>query len=183
MPMILADYLPRKMFYRRLQMPPLQQHPVTDPLEMHRQYWSDGIDLDTVALTFALHRAHDAVMTPGREAFSRHGLTPAEFDVLATLRRSPPPRELTPSEVQSLLVITSGGLTKVMDKLEARGLVARSRHAADQRVRPVKLTASGKRLVEKAMTETMVASTAQVRTALTTKELAQLTALLSKLAP
>ena len=82
-------------------------------------------------------------MAPGREVFARHSLTPAEFDLLATLRRSPPPRELTPSEVQSLLFITSGGLTKVMDKLEARGLVARSRHAADQRVRPVKLTAAG----------------------------------------
>jgi DNA-binding MarR family transcriptional regulator len=181
MPMILADYLSWKIFYRRLQMSRLQQHPVTDPLEMHRQYWSDGIDLDTVALTFALHRAHDAVMAPGREAFSRHGLTPAEFDVLATLRRSPLPRELTPSEIQSMLLITSGGLTKVMDKLEARGLVARFRDDVDQRIRPVKLTSTGKRVVEKAMTEAMAASTDQLHGALTTKEFRQLIALLGKL--
>lgn len=158
------------------------QQPVTDPVEMHRQYWSEGFDLDTVALLFRLQRAHESVMASGREVFARHSLTPAEFDLLATLRRSPPPRQLTPSEVQSLLFITSGGLTKVMDKLEARGLVARSRQAADQRVRPVTLTAAGKRLVEKAMAEAMAASTAQLRGALSAKELAQLTALLGKLA-
>jgi DNA-binding MarR family transcriptional regulator len=181
--MILTDYLPRKIFYRRLQMTHPRQQPVTDPLEMHRQYWSDGIDLNTVALTFALHRAHDAVMKPGREAFARHGLTPAEFDVLATLRRSPVPRELTPSEIQSLLFITSGGLTKVVDKLEARGLVVRFRQAADQRVRPVKLIAPGKRLIEKAMAAIVAASAAQLHGALTTKQLAQLSVLLGKLVP
>lgn len=160
-----------------------RQHAVTDPLAMHRQYWSEGVDLDAVALLLRLQRAHERLMAPGRDVFARHGLTPAEFDVLATLRRSPPPWQLTPSEVQSLLFITSGGLTKVMDKLEARGLVARSRQAADQRVRPVKLTAAGKRLVEKAMAELMAASTAQLRGALKVKEMAQLTALLGKLAP
>lgn len=164
-------------------MPPKPQHPVTDPVEMHRRYWSEGIDLDLVALVLALHRAREAVMAPGRKTWARYGLTPAEFDVLATLRRSPPPRELTPSDIQSLLFITSGGLTKVMNKLEARGLVARSRQAADQRIRPVKLTAAGKRLVEKAMTETMAASTAQLRGALKKNEIAQLTALLGKLVP
>jgi DNA-binding MarR family transcriptional regulator len=160
-----------------------RQQAVADPLEMHRQHWSEDLDLDTIALTFRLHRAHERVMAPGRAVFARHGLTAAELDVLATLRRTPPPRQLTPSEVQSLLLITSGGLTKVMDKLEARGLVERPRHAADQRVRPVKLTAAGKRLVEKAMAEVMAASTAQLREALTEKELVQLTALLGKLAP
>lgn len=161
----------------------IRQQAVTDPLEMHRQYWSEGLDLDAIALTFRLHRAHESILAPGREIFARHGLSPAEFDLLATLRRSPPPRQLTPSEVQSLLLITSGGLTKVMDKLEARGLVERPRHASDQRVRPVKLTVAGKRLVEKAMAEVMAASTARLRGALAPGELEQLTALLGKLAP
>ncbi|MBI5785953.1 MAG: MarR family transcriptional regulator [Rhodocyclales bacterium] len=160
---------------------PKPQHPVTDPVEMHRRYWSEGIDLDVVALVLALHRAREAVMAPGRETWVRHGLTPAEFDVLAALRRSPPPRELTPSDIQSLLFITSGGLTKVMAKLETRGLVSRQRHAADQRVRPVKLTARGKRLVEQAMAELMADSASAIRAALTAREIAALTATLAKL--
>jgi len=163
-------------------MPPKPQHPVTDPLDMHRRYWSEGIDLDIVALVLALHRAREAVMAPGRETWARHGLTPAEFDVLATLRRSPPPWQLTPTEVQSLLFITSGGLTKLMARLEARRLVTRPQHTADQRVRPVRLTAQGKRLVEQAMAELMADSASAVRSALTTGEIVALTATLARLA-
>ena len=149
---------------------------------MHRLHWSEGIDLDTVALVFALHRASEAVMAPGREIWGRHGLTSSEFDVLATLRRSPPPRELTPSEIQHLLFITSGGLSKVMSRLETRGLVSRPPHATDMRVRPVRLTLQGKRLVEKAMAELMAESSAAIRTTFTTTEIACLTATLAKLA-
>jgi DNA-binding MarR family transcriptional regulator len=180
--MILADYLSRKIFYRRLQMTRVPQHPVTDPVEMHQRYWSDNMDLDTVALVFALHRASEAVMAPSREVWTRHDLTPAEFDVLATLRRSPPPRELTPSDIRSLLLVTSGGLTKIMAALEARGLVSRSRSHADQRIRPIRLTPSGKRLVEAAMADVMASSPPRIRNALNARELAKLTELLDKLA-
>ena len=41
-----------------------RQQSVTDPLEMHRQYWSEGFDLNTVALLFGLHRAHEASWRP-----------------------------------------------------------------------------------------------------------------------
>lgn len=159
-----------------------RQQAVTDPLETHRLYWSENLDLDTIALTVRLHRAHERVMAPGREVFARHGLSPAEFDLLATLRRSPPPRQLTPSEIQNLLFITSGGLTKVMSRLETRGLVSRPLHATDQRVRPVRLTLQGKRLVERTMAELMNESSAAIRTALTTTEIAYLTMTLAKLA-
>lgn len=155
----------------------------TDPIEMHRQYWAEGIDLGVTALILTLHRAHEAVLAPGRETWSKHGLTPAEFDVLATLRRTPPPRELTPSDIQGRLAITSGGLTKVMQKLEARGLVARSRDAADQRIRPVRLTAAGKRLVEKAMADLMAGSAATIRAALSKREMRMLTEWLGRLVP
>lgn len=158
------------------------QHPVTDPVEMHRLHWSEGIDLDAVALVFALHRAREAVMAPGRGVWGRHDLTPSEFDVLATLRRSPPPRELTPSEIQNLLFITSGGLSKVMTRLETRGLVSRPPHATDLRVRPVRLTLQGKRLVEKAMAELMAESSAAIHRALTATEIAYLTETLARLA-
>ena len=160
-----------------------RQQTVANPVDMHRRHWSGDLDLDTIELTYCLHRAHEQVMGTGRTALARHGLSEAEFDVLATLRRSPPPRQLTPSEVGAQLLITSGGLTKVMDKLAARGLVDRPRHGADQRIRPVKLTAAGKRLVERAMQDVMAASTAGVRGALTARELKQLTTLLGKLTP
>lgn len=154
----------------------------TDAIELHRRFWSEGIDLEVTALILTLHRAHEAVLAPGRQIWSKHGLTPAEFDVLATLRRSPPPRELTPSDIQERLAITSGGLTKVMGKLEERGLVSRSRDTADQRVRPARLTAAGKRLVEKAMAQLTADSAASVRASLRPGEIAALTDTLARLA-
>lgn len=152
------------------------------PMEMHRLFWSESLDMDVLALVVALHRAHEATLAPARRIWARHGLSAAEFDVLATLRRSPPPRELTPSEIQDALVITSGGLTKVMQKLESRGLVRRSRDEGDQRVRPIRLMAPGRRLVEKAMAEVMAVSTASLRSAMSEKTMQALVRQLERIA-
>lgn len=57
-----------------------------------------------------------------------------------------PPHELTPSQLQDSVMITSGGLTKVMQQLEARNLVTRTLQQGGQRISPVRLTQSGKRV-------------------------------------
>ena len=148
---------------------------------LHRRYWTEGVDLEVAAAIMALHRADDALRERAGVVWARHGLTPAEFDVLSTLRRSPPPRQLTPSEIQGAMLITSGGLTKAMASLEAKGLVSRSRSDVDQRVRPVKLCVAGKRLAERVMAELTAATAELVRSQLQPKELSQLTQLLDKL--
>ncbi|MDO9008935.1 MAG: MarR family transcriptional regulator [Thiobacillus sp.] len=102
--------------------------------------------------------------------------------MLATLRNAPAPHELTPTQLQDSLLITSGGLTKVMLQLETRNLVIRSRHQTDQRVKPIKLTPAGKRLVEKAMRELAATSSAWVRSILEANEISLLTGMLRKLA-
>ncbi len=79
-------------------------------------------------------------------------------------------------------MITSGGLTKVMRQLESRNLVARTQQQADQRIKPVRLTQSGKRLVEKVMAELAARSGAWVHGLLDAKEISVLTDLLRKLA-
>jgi len=152
------------------------------PMEMHRMFWSESLDMDVLALVVALHRAYESTATPAREIWARHGLTSAEFDVLATLRRSPPPRELTPPKIQEALLITSGGLTKVMQKLELRGFVRRSRDEGDQRIRPVRLTPVGRRLVEKAMAEVMAASTMGIRQTMSERSMRTLVRQLERIA-
>ena len=44
--------------------------------------------------------------------FAEHELTGADFDVLATLRRSGAPYRLTPGELSRSTMVTSGGMTK-----------------------------------------------------------------------
>jgi DNA-binding MarR family transcriptional regulator len=131
-------------------------------------------------LLLKLHLAEESAFGLARAIWARHGLTPAEFDVLVTLRNAPPPHELTPSDLQAALVITSGGLTKVMGQLEARGLVQRPRQEGDQRVKPVRLTVAGQTLVEQAMLELAAESGTWLRAILNPEEIAALSGLLGK---
>jgi DNA-binding MarR family transcriptional regulator len=85
--------------------------------------------------------------------FAAHDLTAGEFDVLAALRRSGPSHRLTPSELSRALIVTSGGLTRRLHALEARGLIDREPDPDDGRSTPVVLTDSGTRLVEAVLTE------------------------------
>lgn len=149
---------------------------------MRRHEWSESHAPRTMPLMLNLHRAQALAFSRARALWARHGLTPAEFDVLATLRNAPLPHELTPSQLQASVMITSGGLTKVMRQLEARKLVSRSQQAADQRIKPIKLMPSGKRLVEKVTAELAAESGAWVQGILDEKEIGVLTKLLGKLA-
>jgi DNA-binding MarR family transcriptional regulator len=69
-----------------------------------------------------------------------------------------------------------------MLQLETRNLVIRPRHQTDQRVKPIKLTPAGKRLVEKAMKELAATTSAWVRGILEANEISLLTEMLRKLA-
>lgn len=152
-----------------------------DPIEMHRRNWPETYDSRLMYLLLAMHQARAAQFVSTDDSITRHGLSLAEFDVLATLRRCPPPRELTPTDLRGLMVITSGGLTKILQQLEARGLVVRSTAAIDRRIKPVRLTAKGAKIIEQAMIDMLSASDAWIKPALTDKEVDQLTALLMKI--
>lgn len=78
-------------------------------------------------------------------------LTLTEFELLAALRTYPAPYQLMPSELYDALLISSGGLTKVLKSLENRGLIIRSQSNSDRRLRPVQLSEAGIILAEKAM--------------------------------
>jgi DNA-binding MarR family transcriptional regulator len=67
-------------------------------------------------------------------------LTPAQFDVLATLGDTP---GLTCKQLGEGTLITKGTLTGVLDRLEAKGLIHRSRGQADSRQVTVTLTPEG----------------------------------------
>lgn len=85
--------------------------------------------------------------------FARHDLEPGEFDVLATLRRSGPPHQLTAGGLGRALMITSGTVTNRIDGLEAAGLVRRSDDPDDRRGVRVQLTPAGLRKLDAALTD------------------------------
>ncbi len=86
-------------------------------------------------------------------AFADHGLESWEFDVLAALRRSGPPYQLSPGALVSATLVTSGTMTNRVDRLAERGFVTRMPSPADGRGVLVKLTAEGRAVVDGALTE------------------------------
>lgn len=83
-----------------------------------------------------------------QEFFSRHGLDNSEADVLTTLRRSGPPYELTAGALLKAAMVTSGAITKRLDRMEAKNLVVRVPDPTDRRSVRVRLTPHGKQVVD-----------------------------------
>src|SRR4051812_420180 len=79
------------------------------------------------------------------------GLTPAEYDVLAAVRRAGPPHARRPDDLTRALLMASRGTSNVLTRLAARGLVTRRPDPDDGRGTVVALTADGVALAEEAV--------------------------------
>lgn len=95
-------------------------------------------------LWIALARAHNAVAVRAQADVARHGLTVAEFGVLEALYHKGP---MLLNEVQRRILVSSGGITYLVDRLEKRGLVERRDCPGDRRARLAALTPEGETLV------------------------------------
>jgi DNA-binding MarR family transcriptional regulator len=85
------------------------------------------------------------------EAFAPVGLKQGDYGVLVALRRAGAPYRLTPTGLARRRMMTSGGMTPVIDRLERRGLVARVPNPDDRRGSLVELTDAGREAVDEAM--------------------------------
>ena len=88
-----------------------------------------------------------------RSAFAAHELDTWEFDVLAALRRSGPPYELSPGGLVDRNQVTSGTMTNRVDRLATRGLVQRRPDPDDRRGVLVRLTPAGRHAVDAALAD------------------------------
>ncbi|KGN40627.1 MarR family winged helix-turn-helix transcriptional regulator [Knoellia aerolata] len=84
-------------------------------------------------------------------AFAEHGLDGWEFDVLSALRRAGAPYELSPGQLVSETLVTSGTMTNRVDRLLTRGYVERHPDPRDRRGVIVRLTPEGMRAVDAAL--------------------------------
>jgi DNA-binding MarR family transcriptional regulator len=139
-------------------------------------------DLETEAMAVfgRIYRIARAVGDRQEAVYAEFGINRGEFDVLATLRRSGEPYQLTPTELCDTMMLTSGGMTGRIDRLERRGLVRRSQHPSDRRALVVTLTAEGRAIVEEAVSAGLAAQR-EVLERLPAKSRAQLAILLRDL--
>jgi DNA-binding MarR family transcriptional regulator len=108
------------------------------------------------------------------------GLDLWAFDVLAALWRQGPPYHLSPTELSKTVMLSSGGMTNRLDRLEGSGLVARTPDPADRRGLIIELTGNGKTLVDQAISARLEEANEAVAP-LSEAEREELTGLLRKL--
>lgn len=129
-----------------------------DHIDRLRAQWARELpDLDTEGMAI-IGRARWITLRlrPEIEAvFARHGIDAGELDVLSTLRRAGPPYRLTPTELYRTLMISSGGLTDRLSRLEKAGFVRRAPGETDKRSLLVELTKAGREKAEAAFREDM----------------------------
>ena len=129
-------------------MPEEQDH--VDRVQAQWRSERPEVDTSPMGIIARLHRIGDTMRAELISLFREHGLGEGEFDILATLRRTGAPFELTPSELAQQTMVTTGAVSKRLDRLEAAGLVTRRENLQDGRGRVVALTASGKASIDNA---------------------------------
>jgi DNA-binding MarR family transcriptional regulator len=170
---------------------PAAQHRVApgpvapDPVDAIIAQWAVvRPDLDTVPMAVfgRIYRLAHTMGTRMEKAYAPYGIARGEFDVLGTLRRSGEPYTLSPRELSATLMLTTGGMTGRLDKLERAGLLFRSPDPHDRRGLRVTLTERGRELVDEAVAAGLAVQRAALEAAaLDETEAQQLSALLRKL--
>lgn len=113
------------------------------------------LDVSPQGVIGRLHRLAAHLTDELCVVYRRHGLAEGEFDVLASLRRAGAPFERAPGELARFTMVTTGAMTKRIDRLVESGLVTRRPATDDGRGRVVALTEAGRTLIDGAFTDHM----------------------------
>ena len=104
-----------------------------------------------MAVFARLSRAQASAGAAIEATLSAFGINRGEFDVLASLRRSGKPFELSAGALAQAVVLSPSAMTNRLKRLEEHGLVTRRPDPANGRVVLVALTSAGRRLVDEAV--------------------------------
>lgn len=107
------------------------------------------LDVAALALLARLFRTAHLADTALAQQLAGHELDRGWFDVLATLRRAGSPYALNPTQLMRTMMLSSGGMTKRLDRLAEAGLIERVADPNDRRGTLVKLTRRGKTTIDR----------------------------------
>jgi len=137
------------------------------------------LDMRPMGLVGRIQRAAAALRPRLDDTHGLSGLQGESFDVLASLRRSGSPYQLSPTQLFREMMLTSGAMTNRIDRLEQAGLVSRRPDLKDRRGTLVRLTQKGKTVIDAATTK-HVANEERLLSGLSAREQLQLAELLRK---
>jgi DNA-binding MarR family transcriptional regulator len=127
---------------------------LTDAVDRILEQWQrerPDLDVSPMSIIGRMGRLSRHLERELQETFSDFNLHGGEFDVLATLRRSGRPYQLSPTELFNAMMVSSGTMTHRIDRLEQAGLVKRIPDPNDRRGTLIQLTNKGFNLIEKAV--------------------------------
>lgn len=157
----------------------MKKTPISELLKELSHTWPEAYR-KTNPFMLQLYRARDYYYDVYCEDIAPFEIQPGDFEVLASLRSSDSPYQLSPTDIYRGIICSSGGLTKILNRLQKAGLIKRVANKKDKRSSLVKLTAKGKRTIEAAMNAVLNTEITLVAS-FTEKEKKQLYQLLSKL--
>jgi DNA-binding MarR family transcriptional regulator len=110
-----------------------------------------GIDVKGLPVTGRVMRLARYLESLREEWLGAFGLTVPDFDVLATMRRRAGESAINVRDLQHSMMLSSGGTTKRLDRLERGGLIERLRDPSDRRGVLIRLTPTGLELIDRAI--------------------------------
>jgi DNA-binding MarR family transcriptional regulator len=137
-----------------------------DPVDTLLDQWhQQRPELDVTGLSVAVRVELVAkLLRRGTEkALAKIGLKSWQYDVLSALRRQGPPFELPATELARASFLSSGAMTTRIDNLETQGFVERYPDPNDRRGVRVRLTASGRKIVDAALQARLTAAQSGIR--------------------
>ena len=139
-------------------------------------------DLDTSAMSIVgrILLLGKALEKRANKTVSALNIHYTDLDVLATIRRSGKPYELTPSQLMKSVLISSGAMTALLNRLTKLELIYRASNPKDGRVKLVGITEKGIRIIDEAIVLRMAEAIESI-SALNDSEEKQLSFLLKKL--
>jgi DNA-binding MarR family transcriptional regulator len=135
------------------------EQPAADAVDQIVEQWKrerPDLDFSSMGVIARISLAERLIDEQLKTACSEFGLERWGFDVLVTLRRSGKPYQLTPTELYSSLLRTSGAMTNRIDRLEQAGFVVRRQDPSDRRGTLVSLTAKGLKTIDAAVDEHVI---------------------------
>lgn len=134
------------------------------------------------AVVCRILRNYSGVIAVLEKALKPVGISPNDFSVLVTIRRKGPKAEITVKQVMEEVLVTSGGMTNLLNKLIQLDLIKKRKGTKkeDRRSAFVKLTPKGLDVIDRAM-EIQAACERKLTQALSANEKKQLADLLKKM--
>jgi DNA-binding MarR family transcriptional regulator len=109
------------------------------------------LDASAMQIVGRILKLGKALEKSASKALQTSNIYYTDLDVLATIRRSGIPYELSPKQLMKSVLITSGAMTALLDRLVKLKLIYRSSDPKDGRVKLAGLTKKGVKVIDKAI--------------------------------